>query len=99
LSFGAGYTVMVGSLTPVIRITRRPPTIRLLSVVVSFSSIAALSPGAPFGQMAMGFMAYKVDAAQSRHVQLAIRINCHCRAAGPPMEARRLRLAIGFVFI
>ncbi len=50
-SLGGVYTVIVGFPTSVKRTRRRPAMSGLLSVVVSCSTSAALSPGAPLGQI------------------------------------------------
>src|SRR5262245_32121029 len=79
---------MVGFETPVIRATRRPAINLPFSSVVSFSSVAAVSPGPPFGQIGNGFKVSslaaactKGAAAASRQSSVAVRMTCHCLAA------------------
>jgi hypothetical protein len=78
------------------RATRRPAIRGLFSVVVSFSPVAAVSPGAPFGQIGIGFKASRVDAAGDKHAATVsrqsnntVRMTCHCLA---PRAARKERL-------
>src|SRR5436190_13698115 len=59
---------------PVIRITRRPPTSRPFGSVVSFSSMAADSPGAPLGQRTIGFISAAGAAAAERQSSMTIRM-------------------------
>src|SRR5690349_13262296 len=89
---------MVGLETPVIRATRRPAIRGLLSVVVSFSSAAAVSPGAPFGQIAKGRMASSLGAARvtgaaqaSRQSRAVVRMTSYYLARAAPARASALR--------